>query len=155
MLEQRSDKRIKNKIYTNLIQKLDQFGAAFFSQHWWWIDRSPQIWIAENNSASAYILGVAPSDDVVTRRIIIVFLGDANISLLTFICHWHPGVDPIIKYKYMDVSENSGTPKSSILIGISIINHPFWGAPIFGNNHIKCKTLPNRCTNHKCFVGNL
>jgi len=33
----------------------------------------------------------------------------------------------------MDVSENSGTPKSSILIGISIINHPFWGTPIFGN----------------------
>ena len=26
-------------------------------------------------------------------------------------------------------------PKSSILIGFSIINHPFWGAPIFGNTH--------------------
>ena len=37
---------------------------------------------------------------------------------------------------YMGVSENSGTPKSSILIGFSIINHPFWGAPIFGNIHI-------------------
>ena len=36
----------------------------------------------------------------------------------------------------MDVSENSGTPKSSILIGFSIINHPFWGTPIFGNIHI-------------------
>ena len=31
----------------------------------------------------------------------------------------------------MDVSENSGTPKSSILIGVSIINHPFWGTPYF------------------------
>ena len=31
----------------------------------------------------------------------------------------------------MVVSENGGTPKSSILIGISIINHPFWGTPIF------------------------
>ena len=31
----------------------------------------------------------------------------------------------------MDVSENSGTPKSSILIGFSIINHPFWGTPNF------------------------
>ena len=38
----------------------------------------------------------------------------------------------------MRVSENSGTPKSSILIGFSIINHPFWGIPIFGNTHI-CK----------------
>ena len=36
----------------------------------------------------------------------------------------------------MDVSENSGTPKSSILIGFSIINHPFWGTPIFGNTHM-------------------
>ena len=29
-----------------------------------------------------------------------------------------------------------GTPKSSILIGLSSINHPFWGTPIFGNTHI-------------------
>ena len=36
----------------------------------------------------------------------------------------------------MDVSENNATPKSSILIGFSIINHPFWGTPIFGNTHI-------------------
>jgi len=26
-------------------------------------------------------------------------------------------------------------PKSSILLGFSIINHPFWGTPIFGNTH--------------------
>ena len=38
---------------------------------------------------------------------------------------------------YMDVSENGGTPKSSILIGISITNHPFWGNPIFGNTHMQ------------------
>ena len=37
---------------------------------------------------------------------------------------------------YMDVSENSGTPKSSTLIGFSIINHPFLGTPIFGNTHL-------------------
>ena len=37
----------------------------------------------------------------------------------------------------MGVSKNSGTPKSSSLIGFSIINHPFWGpSPIFGNTHI-------------------
>jgi len=42
----------------------------------------------------------------------------------------------VVFYKYMDVSENSGTPKSSILIGFSIINHPFWGTPIFGNTHM-------------------
>ena len=35
----------------------------------------------------------------------------------------------------MDVSENSGTPKSSILIGFSIINHPFWDTTMFPNTH--------------------
>ena len=28
------------------------------------------------------------------------------------------------------------TPKSSIFIGFSIINHPFWGTIIFGNTHM-------------------
>ena len=38
---------------------------------------------------------------------------------------------------YMGVSTNNDTPKSFILIGEnSIINHPFWGTPIFGNIHI-------------------
>ena len=41
----------------------------------------------------------------------------------------------------MDVSENSGTPKSSILIGFSIINHPFWGTPIFGNTQMLNRLL--------------
>ena len=35
----------------------------------------------------------------------------------------------------LGVSKNNGTPKSSILIGFSIINNPFWGTPIFGNIH--------------------
>ena len=39
-------------------------------------------------------------------------------------------------FVYMGVSKNRGTPKSSILIGISLINHPFWGTIIFGNTHI-------------------
>ena len=36
----------------------------------------------------------------------------------------------------MGVSKNRGTPKSSILIGFSIIKHPFSGTLIFGNTHI-------------------
>ena len=44
----------------------------------------------------------------------------------------------------MDVSENSGIPKSSILIGFSIINHPFWGTPIFGNTHIRIPIKTNQ-----------
>ena len=41
----------------------------------------------------------------------------------------------------MGVSKNNGTPKSSILIGFSIINHPFWGTPIFGNTQIFIASL--------------
>ena len=37
---------------------------------------------------------------------------------------------------YMGVSKNRGIPKSSILIRFSIINHPFWDTPIFGNTHV-------------------
>ena len=39
--------------------------------------------------------------------------------------------------RYLGVSKNKGTPKSSILIGFSIINHPFWGIPIFRNIHLE------------------
>ena len=36
----------------------------------------------------------------------------------------------------MDVSENNGTPKSSILIGFFNYTIHFGGTPIFGNTHI-------------------
>ena len=41
----------------------------------------------------------------------------------------------------MSVSKNNGTPKSSILIGFSIINHPFWGFfPLFLERSISLNT---------------
>ena len=40
-------------------------------------------------------------------------------------------VDQNLRKGDLGVSKNNGTPKSSILIGFSIINHPFWGTPIF------------------------
>ena len=36
----------------------------------------------------------------------------------------------------MGVSRNGSTPKSCILIGFSIINHPFGGTPIYENLHM-------------------
>ena len=36
----------------------------------------------------------------------------------------------------MDVSKIRGTPKSSILIEFSIINHPFWDTTTFGNTYM-------------------
>ena len=48
----------------------------------------------------------------------------------------------------MDVSKNSGTPKSSISIEFSILNHPFWGTIIFGNTHMHilclCRCIYNK-----------
>ena len=46
------------------------------------------------------------------------------------------GLVGCLGYVYMGVSKNGGTHKSSILIGFSIINHPFWGTTIFRNTHI-------------------
>ena len=43
----------------------------------------------------------------------------------------------------MGVSKNRGIPKSSILIGFSIINHPFWGTPIFRNIHMLVPWMPD------------
>ena len=40
--------------------------------------------------------------------------------------------------------KNRGIPKSSIfniLIGFSIVNHPFWGIPIFGSTHVMLPDL--------------
>ena len=42
----------------------------------------------------------------------------------------------------MGVSKSNGIPKSSTLIGFSIINHPFCGTPIFGNTHMEPQKEP-------------
>ena len=36
----------------------------------------------------------------------------------------------------MGVSINGVAPKSSILLGFSVINHQFWGTHIYGNLHM-------------------
>ena len=41
------------------------------------------------------------------------------------------GASDLDIWVFHGVSKNKGTPKSSILIGFSIINHPFWGTTIF------------------------
>ena len=56
---------------------------------------------------------------------------------------------------YMNVSENSGTPKSCILIGFSIVNHLFWGTSIFGNTHTwsdQKRQLIGSCPPDSCTV---
>ena len=43
---------------------------------------------------------------------------------------------PRVSFAVYGCFQKKGTPKSSILIRFSIISHPFWGTPIFGNIHI-------------------
>ena len=40
--------------------------------------------------------------------------------------------------------KNRGTPKSAILRRFSIVNHPFWGTPIFRNIHMKLLNQPKK-----------
>ena len=42
----------------------------------------------------------------------------------------------LFPYLYMDVSENSGTPKSSHFNWVFHCKPPSWGSPNFGNTHI-------------------
>ena len=62
---------------------------------------------------------------------------------------WFTFRDGAVPWIYvMGVSENRGTPKSSILKGFSVINHPFWGTPIFGSTHISQKLYARRFPPH-------
>ena len=69
--------------------------------------------------------------------------------------HWEKWCDFVLRVLHLGVSENNGTPKSSILIGFSITNHPFWGTvPIFGNTHFEFdpKCFPSSGCNSKVWV---
>ena len=53
--------------------------------------------------------------------------------------HWWRKVSHVLfnfTSHHMEISRNEGSPKSSILIGFSLVNHPFWGTSIYGNPHI-------------------
>ena len=91
-------------------------------------NKSPQLQVA-NKTKDAYPLTIklplhllwCPEKKRICQSIIEVRQGGIHV---TFNKH------------NMAVSKNRGTPKSSILNGFSIINHPFWDTPIFGNTHI-------------------
>ena len=61
--------------------------------------------------------------------------------LRVWLFHWTYDDEGCYIYLYMGVSLNGGTPKSSILTGFSIINHPFWGTTIFENTRIYIYTI--------------
>ena len=74
-----------------------------------------------------------PPKRVTRKKLPEVFFGETKIFLFQLDA---TEILDFLHQTYMDVSKNSGTPKSSSLIRFSIINHPFWGTSIFGNTHI-------------------
>ena len=65
------------------------------------------------------------------HSVILVFVpkfgSQDDVLSQNFLFFYNPQSYGLELLKSMDVSKNNGTPKSSILIGFSIINHPFWG----------------------------
>ena len=51
-------------------------------------------------------------------------------------CYWEGRRGDFTNPKIWVFPKIMVSPKSSILVGFSIINHPFWGTPIFGNIHM-------------------
>ena len=54
-------------------------------------------------------------------------------------------------HQYLGVSKNNGTPKSSSLIGFSIINHPFWGTFFFWKHPFMSYQLPTPVVETSCY----
>ena len=68
------------------------------------------------------------------------------LEAFIFIFYFEKGIQRVPSD--MGVSKNRGTTKSSILMGVSITNHPFWGTPIFGNTHIYQSFVSNVFVSH-------
>ena len=79
--------------------------------------------------------GVDPMDTLVQTIMFSIYLRCQGSIWLE--CGRLEGKNAHFAPKEMGVSKNNGTPKSSILIGFSFINHPIWGTPIFGNIQIE------------------
>ena len=63
-------------------------------------------------------------------------LSNPRIQKASFTWVWERRITGIDKHMGVSKNRGRGGPKLWILIGFSIINHPFWGTPIFGNTHI-------------------
>jgi len=77
-------------------------------------------WFLAHGASQALLCNLLSSGNARAASI----LDDAMNAVVSFLDH-------------MGVSENGGTPKSSILTGFPIINHPFWDTTIFGNTHME------------------
>ena len=68
-------------------------------------------------------------------------------------CNLLPQIS-IVSKNDMDVSKNRGvSPQIIHFNGFFIINHPFWGTPIFGNTHVNLPVFSNSFTDLSCLAG--
>ena len=110
--------------------------------------RSYHKWCCMQNHRFGYGLGPMSAEKCHPTRISMLnglfhpFLSSLWTNLLTSY-----SLAVLLSYppwNYMGVSENGGTPKSSILIGMFITNHPFWGTPIFWKHPYNSKSSENQ-----------
>ena len=104
--------------YVNSLEGIIQFSASFFG--------------SSMSRGSNFINWTHPGVEETSRT----RAATGSLSRLRTRLPWRVGNGGIPESYYMGDSQNGGTPKSSIFIGFSIINHPFWGTTIFGNTHI-------------------
>ena len=94
------------------------------------VDTATQI----NGSWWTYYFGICPWLSWITSACWAVVLA-LDLSRTGSLCINHRF------YQYMGGSINGGTPKSSNLMGFSLVTHPFWGTSIYGNLHIGTNPL--------------
>ncbi len=130
---------IKNKNFKSVgINKKWEFSQICFSNHGddhgSWTPYDAAVLAIRNLRASTiqifkYVTDIQRKKNICKNKLEAQYGAIFNVFCPWLIGHSKRRVD-------MGVSKNNGTPKSSILIGFSIINHPFWGNPIFGKSHI-------------------
>ncbi len=90
---------------------------------------------------TAFLIPNAPQAHGELKQISTQWCQEKSWMTLEDFDRFNVSISKIYHIYNMGVSKNNGTPKSSILIGCSIINHPFWGTPIFGNTYIYMYTV--------------
>ena len=106
--------KVGGKIFTQFDERSFQTGCSFLGGN------QDNLWKGHLPDAL----------DAIKRVVVLRPCGRTRFSLCFFV-PWKR-----LNYIYIGVSKNRGTHKSSILIGFSIVNHPFWGTPMFGNTHM-------------------
>ena len=97
--------------------------------------------------AQAYVLESSRPASHTSTLLLVKYLGARPSKTNSFWRNFETvgfGDSWVLLDRYLGVSKNRRFPKSSILIGFSIINHPFWGTIIFGNPHFWAMTCVSR-----------